>query len=438
MATNPYDVETAEEDYESAQTDAENSQTAADTAITELENAIKENKTRTSYDENGHAYIEQWDPDLEGGGGWVRVKDFEDEYNLLQDLEDMSWDSMEDWAAKNATIDGGNLYDLYWEGMNDSAENMGVMTDADINNARKYGAQQLGFADWDAMNTAMKTMAESLMGGVSGQEGMSTKEMALYEDANRRNIRAMENDINRQLDAINANGSTMTYLAAADEARSQMSDARVAGEVSILQENFERQQVNYEYKQQMYGYMVETGNATQAQYLQALQADRVNSFMAYAQGMQTLQAQRQIDLQTQQAHADAIYNQINASLGISESAITQANELYVQGVQPYIDSMEAALVEADLDLKVLSQEFAEYSWTSQMSTQWEDENKKDTKKGIWGAFKAVAGVALSVVGVVAIVSTGGLGVGPGALLLGAGSYLTSSGEETFDESNVWW
>lgn len=370
----------------------------ANTAIDSFSDAVEDNKTRTSYDSDGRAFVEQWDPD---SGSWTQVKDYNQEYDQLDSLMNMGWDTVEGWAQDNAgTVNGQNRWDYYQQGMADSAGALGTVTEDYQDWARNQAATGLGFVDSSDMESALNSMLDEILAGVNSSQGLTDQEREVYENLGHSNLRQMESDLNRQLDSVAAGGSTMRTLAAADEVRSQMSDARLQNEYAILEADFERRQINYENNRQNYASLVNAGMASEQQYLEAVRSDKINQFQAYATGVSQIMQQRQIDLDAQKAHVETIYQSINASLGISDAAINQANQLYEQSIAPYKDQMAAAISQADMELgaytaatTAASNKYAQYANDLQ--------NMRTNRTKFW------SGLALTIGGGALLVATGG-------------------------------
>lgn len=417
--TNPYQA-----NVNTAISNWEKTNTRANEAIDAFSEAVDENKTRTSYTDDGRAYVEKYNAET---GGWDTVNDFGEQYDLLDELKNQQYQTVEEWSDDNAHMidtDGDgvpdtNTWDYYNQGAANAASEIGSVTTDYQDWARNAAATGMGFSDAAEMESVMAGLADDLLGGVSQVQGLSAEESETYDDLIHSQMRNMQSQFDRQLDAINAGSqSTMRYLAAADQVRNQMSDARLQAEYAKLEANFERQMVNYENKRQNYEYLVATGQASEQEYLAGVRADKVNAFQAYAQGATMVMQQRQLDLQTQQAHAQTIYNSINASMGISQHAIDTANQMYEQAVAPYMDQMNASLSQAELALGSLQ------TWSNMAATQSQmhfaqQQAQAQNRAQFWG------GITASAVGLAAMFVPGGQAIGIGLIGYGASQSVTA-------------
>lgn len=328
-----------------------------DDSIDNYEEQVENSRTRVEYDENGRAYVTEYNP---GSDSWDRVQGFDTEYDLIDELTQMQNQSFDEWsqdsggdvtyydeAGVEQTQDRHSFYD---QGIANTANELSTLTEDYSGAARQFAAETLGFSTTDEMDAALGGLVDDVLAGQGAAEGLTADERSAYERAGASSLRGMEADLDRQLDSVAAGGSTMRTLAAADEVRSQMSDARLQNEYAMIEADFERRQINYDHKRQNYAMMVQSGMATQQEYLQGVRADKVNALQGYAQGMSNLYQERQLDLQAQELHAQTIYNSVNLSLGVSEHATQQAAERYEQSVKPYTDLMASALSELTADL----------------------------------------------------------------------------------------
>jgi hypothetical protein len=389
----------AQQEYLDAKKDFEDQMTDYDDAVTDLQDAIDENRTRTTYDEEGRARIEKWD---EATQTWKIVNDFATEYGQLDDLMDQEWDTYDEWAKdhagdvryynENGELVTQNADEFYREGMAKYANSLGTVTQDYEDLAREYAAKGLGFGSAAEMQEALGGLAQDVLGGVDAQQGLSDDEKDVYRRASHANLRDMENSFDKQIDSIAAGGSTMRTLAAGDEIRSQMSDARLRNEYAMLEADFERRQISYQHKRENYAMMVSTGLATMQEYTASVRADQATAFQAFSQGAAHLINQRGIDLEAQKAEAQNILNSITASIGISESALTQANAMYRNSVEPYKDKLAAELSSAQLKLDLYGIATSAKIADDQARAAAEEARKR-RKRGFW---KGIATVGASV------------------------------------------
>lgn len=388
-----------------------------DTAVDDYQTAVEANKTRTVTDENGRQVVQQYNPD---SGEWETTKTFDGLYDKLDELAGLEYHTNADaWAE--ATGNAGALQNTRSGLASTLSDLEGGLTDQDIGASRDYAAEMMGFGSWagsGGLQEAIGGLADEVLAGVEHQSGLTDEERMAYERASDRAIDQYESGLERDLDAVAAGGSTMRYLAAADEVRRQVSDQRLAAEMQILETDYERRRINLEDKKQTWGMMVQQGTMTAQQFQEGIRADRVNAFKAYSERMQTLLQERQTDIQATMAHADNIYKQINAEIGIDTHAMETAAEMYKQQMQPYLDTMQAEA----MALQAESQRFAvaEANWQRR-------EAEIANSAGFGDVVQFGLGIAATAAGA-ALIATGA-GAAPGAALMAGGTSMAGSGAQ---------
>ena len=414
MAKNQFTTQ-LDEDRERFDTALDNAQTVTD----QVGQAAYDNRTQTVFGDDGRAQTQQWDTTLnDGDGGWNTVNDYSQQYGMLDELTGLSHQSMNEWAGDNAVHDGRNLYSEAQLGMADLAGSMSSLTEDTLPWAQEQAAGSLGFSSFQDYSDALAGMLSGVLGGPQSMPGLSEHERDMYDRLGHQNLMMMEQDMNRHLDTINAGGSTMRYLAAADEARLSMSSARLQNEYAKMQSDFERRMIQHDQNKENYMMMVQAGLATQEMYQEAVKADAFNAFQAYAQSAAMLMEQRSIDLEAQRFHAETIYQSINASIGISDHAMSVTNELYQQHMAPYMDQLSAAVTKMEVENTRYGTTAAQWMHREEQIAREAAEQRSRRNRGIFGALKFVAGVA-------AMFVPGGQVVGVMAMAGGAGLVATA-------------
>jgi hypothetical protein len=202
------------------------------------------------------------------------------------------------------------------------------------------------------------TAEEMMQNGVLDNfSGMSEEEMRLRQRQNQSNIRMAEQRAQRLVqDSLGDTGSTARMLQTADEATMQINNMQLQQDAALAQEDFERQLAQFESTKQMWGQMVQTRQMGTQQYIQNMQQSMGMAMQGYAQQINALLAENQQYLQQYEADYNAMVGQINAmyqaatlELGATQAEIDMASELYSQEVQPYLDSLNTQLIQAELD-----------------------------------------------------------------------------------------
>lgn len=396
----------------------ENFDNALETATGAVDNfnqTVEDNRTQTIW-RDGRAVTQQWNPEA---NDWRDINTYDREYDLLDEALGMEWDTMEDWAKDNAHLlpDGTNAWDYYQEGQARTAQNMETVTQDYTPWAKEQSAQSLGFMDRGQMDDLLQRLVTNFTGPIDDLQGLTDRENEVYRELGHNNLRQMESSLARQLDSVAAGGSTMQYLAAADQVRMQMSDARLQHEYQILQTDFERKVMESERNMQSYAMLVQLGAATEQEYIAGVRADHINAFQAYAAGAQQIMAQRAVDLEAQQAHVQTIYQGIQVSIGISQHAIDTSAAIYEESVKPARELLNSAFAEANLHLNAMGT-YGALQHQHDMAKEAKKARKRASRGGFW------RGIGMAALGAAAMIFVPGA-QGFGAALLFAGATETA-------------
>jgi hypothetical protein len=202
----------------------------------------------------------------------------------------------------------------------------------------------------------MDSLSGSVNAGLSGQDGLSAEERSLYQRANDKTLSMETSSAQRTLDSVRAStGSTMAFLASADEVRSKISNLRTQQDVGLLNAEMARKEKNYQNKAEQYYGLLEQGRISIQEYEDGLRAERYNAFQATASTLTQIASRDNAEIQNLTQLADVIYAQINAQnvkdQGAYQAWIDRAN----QGVAPIKNLLDAILTQ---DTLVTSQEAA--------------------------------------------------------------------------------
>lgn len=154
-------------------------------------------------------------------------------------------------------------------------------------------------------------LAGDVAKGISGQEGLSADEKALYGRQNAQSIAQELATARRQLDSIKAStGSTMSYLAAADEVRSKITNMRTSQDVAMMNADVARREKNYEAKAESYYKLVEQGRISMAEYESGLRADRFNAFKAASETLSQIADRDKTEVNNLRDLANTLYTRL--------------------------------------------------------------------------------------------------------------------------------
>lgn len=263
------------------------------------------------------------------------IQDFSQYGDQIEELQNMDIPSMQEFAQNNG-------FDL--SGANQNMEDLiAMLTDPGQQAADEMGAQDYfhrlaGITDPDYM----QNLLSELDAGMGAQEGMGQEERDAYQRAIDRQVQQLERTGDRQLDAVMGSyGSQMRGLSAAEGIRQQIGDARVQGELAIVQEDQARRQYNFEQKRDRYSQLLQTGQVTQQQYMEGLRADRMSALQGYASQIDAMTRSYGAEIEGIRAHADIMYNTLMADLGISQAAVDFGNNWFDSQIQPYLAQIQA-------------------------------------------------------------------------------------------------
>jgi hypothetical protein len=251
-------------------------------------------------------------------------------------------------TAKLASLSNGQSTDYVsaLSAMQDAqAKVSGGITEADTQSGYDRLDKLMG-GDYQG---TIEGLAGSVNSGISGQDGLSDEERALYQRANDKAIAQETSSAQRTLDSVRAStGSTMAYLASADEVRSKISDLRTQKDVELMNADMARKEKNYENKAEEYYGLLEQGRISMQEYEDGLRAERYNSFQATASTLTQIASRDSSEIQNLTQLADIIYSQINAQTAKDKDAYQKWIDLANQQVAPIKNLLDAILTQETL------------------------------------------------------------------------------------------
>lgn len=314
--------------------------------------------------------------------GGELIKDFSDQKAKAGELMETigGFDSLvaPDWNDYSADYQG------YKQGFNENlnALNNPAQRQQDIADSRQYSAEMLGYDDWTGYQDDVSNMRGQLNAGIGGMEGYTADEEQKFKEFQQRQMNDMRDDLAKQADAVMAStGSTMNYLMAADEARKQISNEQLRGELSFMQQDFERKAMQFEAMKDQLWQQVQAGVMTTEQFLDNVREDRMNALQGYAAGMnQTLQKYQtdigaySSEVQALGAHADSMYKAIMVDIGIDQAALDYATSMYDAQIQPLINEMTAIGSQANIMLQREANDLTRKELNKEAPTLWDSIN----------------------------------------------------------------
>ncbi|MHB9152946.1 MAG: hypothetical protein ACYC2S_09835 [Spirochaetales bacterium] len=192
----------------------------------------------------------------------------------------------------------------------------------------------------------MDELSGSVGAGITGQEGLSDEEKALYARANDKTLAMETSSAQRTLDSVRAStGSTMAFLASADEVRSKISNLRTQQDVGLLNADMARKEKNYQNKAEQYYGLLEQGRISIQDYEDGLRAERYNAFQATATTLTQIASRDSAEIQNLTQLADVIYAQINAQNAKDKDAYQTWIDRANQQVSPIKNLLDAIMAQ---------------------------------------------------------------------------------------------
>lgn len=218
----------------------------------------------------------------------------------------------------------------------------GGITEADT----EAGYNRLNALSGSDYRDRISVLSGTVEKSISGQEGLSQEEAALYKRSGDRTVASEMESAQRSLNSIRAStGSTMAFLAAADEVRSKIGDLRIQNEVSLLNAEMARKEKNYQNKAEQYFSLLEQGRISLADYEDGLRSERFNSFQATAATLSQIASRDSAEIQNLTELADVIYAQISAMEVKNKEAYQTWIDLANQEVAPIRNLLDAIITQ---------------------------------------------------------------------------------------------
>lgn len=251
-------------------------------------------------------------------------------------------------TAKLASLANGQSTD-YNSALAQMQEAMGKVSGGITPDDTEAGYDRLDRLMGGDYQGTMDSLSGSVNAGIAGQEGLSAEEKALYQRANDKSLSMETTSAQRTLDSVRAStGSTMAFLASADEVRSKISNLRTQQDVGLMNAEMARKEKNYQNKAEQYYGLLEQGRISIQEYEDGLRAERYNSFQATASTLTQIASRDTTEVQNLTQLADVIYAQINAQNVKNKEAFQSWIDLANQQVSPIRNLLDAILTQDTL------------------------------------------------------------------------------------------
>jgi len=263
-----------------------------------------------------------------------------------------AYDDTSDLEAQNASITStlstlsGSPSADYLDALTKMKNAQTAVTGGITSDDTQAGYERLDELSGSNYKDRMGALSSAVDSGISGQEGLAEEERALYQRAGDKSVASELAQAQRTLNSIRSStGSTMAYLAAADEVRSKISDLRTQNEVGLLNAEMARKEKNYQNKAESYYSLLEQGRISLAEYEEGLRAERLNAFQASAATLSQIASRDSSQIQHLTQLADVIYAQITAMEVKNKEAYQKWIDLANQEVSPIRNLLDAIIAQ---------------------------------------------------------------------------------------------
>lgn len=280
-------------------------------------------------------------------------------------------------------------------------------TQQDYADALNQAANLMGLTP-DQYQTVMGGLSQQLSQGVSGQQGMSDQELAARQ-REIANQTAMQQDRARLIveNMQAGSGSTSRALLAADEAMKGIYDKQLQSQMALADQVYQRKLGDFQGKMQVWTQMMNTGQITQAQYIDAVTKSQNVAVQAYAVAVDNM-----VKVNDQYLNA---YNSEQAAVAKTVDAMNTAAATMVGVPAALISEMQSAV------------EFQLGGYYRDLQTYLQGEGMKQAKAGNDTSF--ITSLLGIIGGVVGTLIAPGAGTAAGAALgSGLGKVVTSSSQ----------
>lgn len=245
----------------------------------------------------------------------------------------------------------------------------------DQSDAAEYAARQLGFESaqdfWDTKNQIGNVIFNE--DPYSMARGFTEEERALRERYRANATRNLQQTEQQMLDNVLASsGSRTQYLRNMDESLGRIQDQQLQYDLAISQEEMERKDADLNRKQEMWSQMVQLGQMSESQFLQNVRADRALAAETISKQINAAIQQNQqylnmyaADLSGINSYTNAVFEKINAEMGIDKTAMDMSAELYAQILAPW----QTAMAEWDANMAMWEQKREEDMFYETLAAQ---------------------------------------------------------------------
>jgi hypothetical protein len=269
---------------------------------------------------------------------------------MLDKILGTEFESFTNWQGRT----GNDLTDVRgteeWAGMSDIIRQFqeGTIPQEVIDAMIGFTGQTLGYGSGEELTGDIARRREELSSGISGQQGLTPELEENLRLQSRESLRQAETFAQRALEGIRASGqSTARYFMMADEHISNITNLRLQSELMIANEDWERKNAEFQVKDAQLNALVASGQISNQQYLEAYQNNRAMALQGYAKQVDNILQQNQEVFQMYSADQQAVaatlqnmYAGLQASMGLDQFALAEAETMYMNQIMPFLIQLD--------------------------------------------------------------------------------------------------
>ena len=210
-----------------------------------------------------------------------------------------------------------------------------------------FVAKAFGF---DSSTEYFQYLAETRGMSRSDMEGLTAEEKSEYQRMARMDVADQERRSLAQMEAVFANtGSSIQYMAAADEANQRLVNIQAKYNMEILNQDIALQGENLDRELLKASEMVQQGAISAMQYMEMREQGYMNLLNGYL-GKGNLQlAESANDRAIMESQINAVYNSMMIQTGINEGILNTVNSAFETSMAPLMSSLNTLLAKENLD-----------------------------------------------------------------------------------------
>ena len=215
----------------------------------------------------------------------------------------------------------------------------GQLVAQDQQEGREFFEELMGFSP-GGYSQRLSAM-EGLMGeGIQGQEGLTPEHKDIYNRQTQIQLQQMREDSAQLMESLGASGRSVAGFQAMVQLSRNQADFQSQRDLELLTQDLMLKQAEYDALSNRYEQLFNMGQITIGQYSSALRENRMAAIQGYAQQITTMAQQNQQNLQAYETHAQVMYNNLMADLGVSKGLLDEAAAHYEMYMAPIIAERE--------------------------------------------------------------------------------------------------